>query len=1805
MKKVLPSIFLSWLVITSVLPTGYLQKIPLAKAASFTVDTTSDVNDSGDCATITAVNLPGTDVQISLREAICVANNTVGSDSVTFDAAISGGTITLLSPLPQITDTIVIDGGGDTKINGNSQTGIMLNASSSTIKGLELYGFTTTGNLLDILGDTNTIGGIGGTDRNYFWGNSQKFIAINGTSNVIVGNNIGVKTDNTASGANQFGISISGTGNVVGGSTTAERNVIADNDAAEISIGSGASGTVIKGNYIGIKPDGSAVLGASAIGIEILGTSNVTIGGSNAGEGNVISGHSSLGISQENSSNGVYIYGNYVGTNAAGSAAIANGIGIRTNGTPSNVVIGGNAAGQMNVVSGNTNEGIFIQGGSGTTVKGNYIGTKADGSLSIPNAKGIVVGNNPTNTIIGGNTAGDGNVISGNTNWGIEIQSSTTVKGNKIGTNPAGNIAIPNGQGIIFQNFGSTAVIGENSANGRNIISGNSTHGINITGNVTGVVPNITVSGNYIGTTADGTLDLGNGQNGIRIDTSSSNPTITIGDASSATATNVVSGNDWSGIYASAKCNIYSSYIGTNEAGTGAIANSIHGIDLEGFMINIGNSSLTTGFNVISGNGNRGIYVGSNTKNDTVSGNYIGTSFDGTSAIPNTSDGIFIENAIGLNIIGKDSSASITNVISGNTNNGIKTSGVEDVAIYSTIIGTNATGTAALANGSNGINISESGFTIGNNNLTTGFNVISGNSGTGVAISGTSASGSISGNIIGLDLTGSSKISNGWAGIYIKGASTSFVKIGDQTSAIATNVISGNKGGIAIQDTNNVGIFSSLIGSDKAETAATNVGNAGAGIRIVNSSSLTIGNTRTTGWNVITNSNGAGIRIESGNNSTINGNFISTDRTMAYDLGNSFEGILIDNGVTGTIIGGVTTGEGNVIKNSDSFGISTGAGPVDLIRGNLVYQNGTPSKPITITTPGAWNTSTLIFTTNTTSKVAGTITGFADGTTVDIYSGTDGTNPALMNYEGNTTITSGAFELNADFAALPGSYFYATIVDISTKKTSEASGPSGVITQDSTPPADITVTSSTSPTAIAAYTFTGTKEAYANVENDGSVWTGKTDSSTTWTKAVTLVEGANIFNLCSEDYSFNRSGTGTYTITMDTVNPAAPTLSYGSPASAATTTIAVSGEVGTSIFVNGVNSGSSIGGTGTTSVTVSVTANVSNTYIITLKDSALNTSPSTTATIVGGEPIVYAGGGGSSSSSTTTEDSSTTEETDEIVIPIEEDEGTDELAGEEETGDEDFSEIPVEEEIPQIEIPIEETETVPATETIQTPVVIINPSPTVTEEKIDENTFIITYEEPLSGEENIGTQGKIVEITISEDTVPVQTSVTSILTSSTASTESFVENLSNIADEKDIEINVEKVLTQITEDNNTDGVPDVWTLKYLGDEDFDMDSDTDNDGLTNAEEYTYGSNPTVNDTDGDGLSDYIEIKGLNTNPNSWDTDGDGLSDAKEVFTETSPTQKDIKEEDIDTTEYPEDKDTDGDGISDYIEIQNGTNPEVKDSDGDGLSDGQEWEYDTNPNSVSQTDEIKTKITNLKEGDTFSSSKTLLRGTSEPNTNVLITILDQNGNPVSIAETEVDANGKFAAEIEDDLQDGEYEIFLVETDESGNAKDISAISKFKVDSTQSTSEITVSELDAETAETKPQIKGYADPGTTIYATWKSFIFSSVLMADSETGEFIVQAPEDLETGDHKIYFYPVDSETGIKGEVMMVNFTVTGENLANESTSIPGENSSNTKYLPLLLLPILGLGALYIFYKKSKEQKHEEKSLIDKLENGNK
>ena len=260
-------------------------------------------------------------------------------------------------------------------------------------------------------------------------------------------------------------------------------------------------GNRVEGCYIGTDVTGTFPRPNGGNGISSSGSNNF-FGGTTAATRNVISGNNGAGIDMsracctgdESSITGNVIRGNYIGVNAAGSAAIPNqGDGIRMSSVNANVpvtgnFVGGTQPGAGNVVSGNHHEGVELEGFhlSNNTVQGNFIGTDATGNFAIANdGDGLAVtgGNN----LIGGSSAGARNVISGNGRPGSGVSGGTgvalgerpgnIVQGNIIGMNASLTAPLPNLQhGLALG--GTNSVIGGVNPGEGNVIAFNGFDGI-------------------------------------------------------------------------------------------------------------------------------------------------------------------------------------------------------------------------------------------------------------------------------------------------------------------------------------------------------------------------------------------------------------------------------------------------------------------------------------------------------------------------------------------------------------------------------------------------------------------------------------------------------------------------------------------------------------------------------------------------------------------------------------------------------------------------------------------------------------------------------------------------------------------------------------------------------------------------------------------------------------------------------------------------------------------------------------------------------------------------------------------------------------------------------------------------------------------------------------------------------------------------------------------------------------------------------------------------------------------------------
>ncbi len=285
-----------------------------------------------------------------------------------------------------------------------------------------------------------------------------------------------------------------------------------------------------------------ALAGASD-GLQILsGGSGSTI------RGLAINGFQGDGIEINDSDNNI-ITGNFIGTNVAGNAAVANGLmGVFITGDSDTNRIGGNTPAERNLISANTGSGIEINGttASSNTILGNLIGLNAAGTADLGNTlNGISIVDSGNNTIGGTSGITSRNIISGNNSDGLFLFGpgviGNVVSGNYIGTDHTGTNAVGNRDGVRIMNFAADNTIGGTTAAAANTISGNPSSGVRILNAAT----NNRIQGNFIGSDFAGSLGVPNGTEGVVIQSGANNNLV---GGSVAGAGNTIAFNSQNGV---------------------------------------------------------------------------------------------------------------------------------------------------------------------------------------------------------------------------------------------------------------------------------------------------------------------------------------------------------------------------------------------------------------------------------------------------------------------------------------------------------------------------------------------------------------------------------------------------------------------------------------------------------------------------------------------------------------------------------------------------------------------------------------------------------------------------------------------------------------------------------------------------------------------------------------------------------------------------------------------------------------------------------------------------------------------------------------------------------------------------------------------------------------------------------------------------------------------------------------------------------------------------------------------------------
>lgn len=468
----------------------------------------------------------------SLRTAIDQANGQAGTDRIAF--AIPGAgphTITLLSDLPAITEPVRIDGYSQTGAHPATPAGgpadlrVVVDATLATV-GLEL------------LTDDSLIRGLVISDAT---GPGADGIRVQGARNRVTGNYVGTDVDGLAQPGisnDGDGVEVTGDDNVIGGPTLDARNIIADNGDAGVRVaGNGSTGNSILGNYIGTDVTGAAAAGNSD-GVVVEGDRNV-VGGTQPGMRNVIADNFD-GVKLDGNDN--LVLGNAIGTDLTTTDDLGNFNGVKMAGDGN--VVGTGKPGAGNVISANDN-GVVVTSGSSNRIAGNVIGPDETG-LTLPSGlngqDGIRI--DSSDNVIGGAADGEGNLISGN-DLGIELAGdSNDVLGNRVGTTVDGDSALENDDGGIDVSGDFNEIGGPADGEG-NVVSGNGSVAIEMSGSDPQPAVGNRIRGNLVGVDAAGTAALPNEGYGVLIEDAANTR---LGGPGTGEG-NVISGNERDGVH--------------------------------------------------------------------------------------------------------------------------------------------------------------------------------------------------------------------------------------------------------------------------------------------------------------------------------------------------------------------------------------------------------------------------------------------------------------------------------------------------------------------------------------------------------------------------------------------------------------------------------------------------------------------------------------------------------------------------------------------------------------------------------------------------------------------------------------------------------------------------------------------------------------------------------------------------------------------------------------------------------------------------------------------------------------------------------------------------------------------------------------------------------------------------------------------------------------------------------------------------------------------------------------------------------
>ena len=238
-----------------------------------------------------------------------------------------------------------------------------------------------------------------------------------------------------------------------------------------------------------------------------------------------------------------------------------------------------------------------------------------------------------------------------------------------------------------------------------------------------------------------------------------------------------------------------------------------------------------------------------------------------------------------------------------------------------------------------------------------------------------------------------------------------------------------------------------------------------------------------------------------------------------------------------------------------------------------------------------------------------------------------------------------------------------------------------------------------------------------------------------------------------------------------------------------------------------------------------------------------------------------------------------------------------------------------------------------------------------------------------------------------------------------------------------------------------------------------------------------------------------------------------------------------------------------------------------------------------------------RITNFQENQLVGDTTPLIKGVAPFGTQVRLLLRNDFGHEKVLGTVGVDENDVFVFQVQDPLRDGRYLLVArsLQPEEKryvdsppvhiiiDSTLNVTRPVPRKLDEEEITEDVLIRNLKVIVKNNRPILTGETEFGNRVTATWRSVVTSSVLIADAVTGEFEIQAPRDLEFGDHEVWVTAIRKTDSAQSESVRLEFQVGAAALGEGIEGVlrgAGEEVASDQ-MGIYSLPVLGGVAKFV------------------------